>query len=198
MKLRTKPCTIPGCKNFIDARGWCTTHYERWRKNGNPLAVKTQTKILLPYIYDVVMRFEGTECFLWPFKSNVNGYGTLKINSKTQLVTRIVCREAHGEPPTPQHEAAHSCGKGHMGCCNKHHLSWKTHAENVADQKIHGTVASGERNGHAKITNKQAKEIRKIGRSKPQSAIARQYGIDQAAVSRIINGQSYKEEPSHG
>lgn len=31
-----KQCTITGCSRKLHARGWCTTHYMRWRKHGNP------------------------------------------------------------------------------------------------------------------------------------------------------------------
>lgn len=36
-------CSIEGCNRpvKIKSRGWCQTHYFRWRRNGDPLAVKT-------------------------------------------------------------------------------------------------------------------------------------------------------------
>lgn len=36
----TKCCSIEGCDQPHDARGWCKTHYMRWRSNGDPLVVK--------------------------------------------------------------------------------------------------------------------------------------------------------------
>lgn len=30
-------CSVEGCGKPAKARGWCTTHYARWRKTGNPL-----------------------------------------------------------------------------------------------------------------------------------------------------------------
>ena len=35
-----KACKIPGCDDPRDARGWCKAHYERWRRNGDPLLLK--------------------------------------------------------------------------------------------------------------------------------------------------------------
>ena len=32
-----KSCTIPGCPNSHDARGFCSKHYAAWRAHGDPL-----------------------------------------------------------------------------------------------------------------------------------------------------------------
>ena len=34
-----KPCVIENCNTPQNARGWCYTHYNRWRRNGNPLTL---------------------------------------------------------------------------------------------------------------------------------------------------------------
>ena len=34
-------CVIEGCARPHKARGWCGTHYLRWHKHGDPLAMKT-------------------------------------------------------------------------------------------------------------------------------------------------------------
>lgn len=30
-------CSIQGCEKTMQARGWCSTHYARWRRHGDPL-----------------------------------------------------------------------------------------------------------------------------------------------------------------
>lgn len=35
-----RPCSIPECPRPLVARGWCHTHYEMWRRKGDPLAAK--------------------------------------------------------------------------------------------------------------------------------------------------------------
>lgn len=33
---RDKPCLVDGCTNPVAGRGWCGTHYSRWKKYGDP------------------------------------------------------------------------------------------------------------------------------------------------------------------
>ena len=33
----TKICTRPGCEKKRNARGWCSTHYNNWKRRGDPL-----------------------------------------------------------------------------------------------------------------------------------------------------------------
>jgi len=37
--MARKPCVIDGCKNPQNARGWCYTHYYRWKRHGNPMTL---------------------------------------------------------------------------------------------------------------------------------------------------------------
>ncbi|WP_292637037.1 hypothetical protein [Mesorhizobium sp.] len=66
-------------------------------------------------------------------------------DGKCRRVSRLVCEEVHGPPPSPDHEAAHSCDNGDLGCATKRHLSWKTPKENTADKfKERGIFPSAE------------------------------------------------------
>lgn len=35
-------CKIPDCDNAHYSRGWCATHYRRWKRHGSPLAGKAK------------------------------------------------------------------------------------------------------------------------------------------------------------
>jgi HNH endonuclease len=79
-------------------------------------------------------------------------------------------------------------------------LRWGTVAENAADTRAHGTL-NGPANGmfgkkgilnpNSKLTQKKADEIRKAYADKEgsQLMLAKQFGIGQTHVSRIIRGQ---------
>ena len=32
-------CSIENCRRHATARGWCSKHYQRWRKHGSPTVV---------------------------------------------------------------------------------------------------------------------------------------------------------------
>jgi hypothetical protein len=80
-----------------------------------------------------VMPRSRDECLIYPFKRYTNGYGGTWVDGIETYAHRHMCKTKHGEPPTPEHEAAHRCGNGKRGCINPNHLRWATHAENMAD-----------------------------------------------------------------
>lgn len=34
--MKTKTCSVAGCDKPIKARGWCSGHYSKWQRNGDP------------------------------------------------------------------------------------------------------------------------------------------------------------------
>ncbi len=137
----------------------------------------------LRFLTEVVFKYEGDECLVWPYHRNYGGYGSLRIKSKAYLVSRLACDERNGPPPTAKHQAAHSCGKGHEGCCTKRHLSWKTPRENSADAIAHGAVARADRLPQTKLTPSQIIEIRSL--VLPQKQIAIRFGVHPTTISKI-------------
>src|SRR5690606_10732407 len=111
-----------------------------------------------------------------------SGYGQVFFDGKMHIASRYVCAQVHGEPPTPKHEAAHSCGNGSLGCITPSHLSWKTSAENTADQVLHGTLPRGERNGQSKLTDDDVRQILALKGRKSHRDIADSFGISTSNV----------------
>ena len=100
-------CSIEGCGKPVQGRGWCSLHYQRWRFHGDPLRCRHTPKgDLERYYRDVVLTHDGDECLVWPYGTQPNGYAVWD----KQCVSRMVCEEENGPPPTPEHDAAHSCG----------------------------------------------------------------------------------------
>jgi hypothetical protein len=76
------------------------------------------------------LQMDTDDCIDWPYNREPDGYA--RIGNK--LVTRVVCKRVHGAPPEENYEAAHSCHRGHLGCINWKHLSWKTRRANIDDR----------------------------------------------------------------
>lgn len=182
----TAICVIEGCGGRRFGRGWCNKHYRRWWKSGDPLVCRT----IPGEVQEWLARhstFEGEECLAWPFGKNASGYGVVTYKGRQTSAQFAMCEIAHGPPPTPKHEAAHSCGKGREGCVNPQHLRWATSKENSADMIGHGTVARGDKQGSSKLTPDDVREIRRLAGQRLQKDIAAQFGIKQVQVSRIIH-----------
>jgi hypothetical protein len=184
-------CSIPGCGKPYDSKGYCNAHYKRLRKHGDPLGGGTSKGALMRFIHEVALRHAGGECLAWPYAKKDDGYGTVYVDGKTAIVSRYVCELVNGPPPTPYHEAAHSCGKGHESCIAPGHLEWKTQAQNQADKLIHGTIRRGERCGTAKLTEPEAREIISMKGVEPQSSLAKRFGVARSTVAEIHCGENW-------
>lgn len=134
----------------------------------------------------------GDECVTWPFCTD-NGYGLLGYHGETHYAHRMMCRLAHGEPPSPEHEAAHSCGHGDQACINPNHLSWKTCSENQLDRAAHGTKNVWSRRG--KLTPEKAEQIRELKGKKPQREIAEMFGVSRSQISWVMTGRAWVNLP---
>lgn len=109
-------------------------------------------------------------CLMWPF-SRTRGYGTFVYLGKGYYAHRFMCELVHGEPPTPAHQAAHSCGNGHLGCVNPKHLAWKTQSENQLDCREHGTQAKTDTGNKGRLSLALADEIRALKGIKPNGRL---------------------------
>lgn len=129
-------------------------------------------------------------CLIWPF-ATLHGYGQFGMSGKNYYAHRYMCELAHGAPPTPQHQAAHSCGNGHKGCVNPKHLSWKSKSENQLDCRQHGTQARSRYGIFGKLDFEKADRIRRLKGEKTQREIAEEFGISESTVSDIWLGRTW-------
>lgn len=182
-----KPCFVARCNGNAaysggGRRGLCGLHYKRYLKTGEPILPKSEATLrgdAQRYFRDHVLSYEGDDCLVWPFFRKEDGRGMMSGGDRPILVHRQVCIEAHGPPPSDEHEAAHLCGNGHLGCVNKRHLAWKTKLENRADTKIHGTWGW-------KLTEPEVKEIRRLEGVVAASELADRYSVDPSLIYLIF------------
>ena len=196
MAAKFKACSVDNCKGNAHytaggKKDLCGKHYQRLWKTGDPLGGDTEKGEPMRFILEVVMTYDGDECLKWPFAENGHGRGQLRVGGENLQAHRYVCTLSNGEPPTPLHEAAHSCGNGDKGCITKGHLSWKTRVENEADKLIHGTHNRGERHPLAKLSEDDARYILASKGIISQKALANQFDINESTVRGIQRGRGW-------
>ena len=132
-------------------------------------------------------------CWLWTGNKLKGGYGLFKAD-KQRLAHRVSYFYATGTYPTGV--LRHSCDN--PACVNPAHLTDGTQQENIDDMMLKGRYVKsyGERNGHAKLTNQRAKELReeyeKGGISTAE--MARREGLNQSCIWRMLKGLTYPTE----
>lgn len=150
-------CSIEGCgkkrKTYPNGNGaypLCTMHRERLRK-GQPMDAPCQKRRSdeMDAFFERAVACTDVECLPWPFKrhsksnyaiwTRTSEPGVVVRGRRSPYIAREICYRLYGEPPTPDHQAAHNCGKGHEGCVNGSHLRWATRLENEHDKEEHGT-----------------------------------------------------------
>lgn len=186
-------CIVLGCGRHSLARGWCKLHYERWRRFGDPKAsVRAISARGAPLAWLHAHKDHvGDKCVPWPFARFPDGRAHMRAGKPT----RIMCELIHGAAPSPRHEAAHSCGNGHLACVNPRHLRWATADENAADKEGHGTVVRGQRHHAAKLNEADVIVIRNLAGTVPQSRLANNYGVRTSCISKIVNRQAWGHIP---
>lgn len=181
-----RSCLVDGCDKAAKARGLCGGHWYRWRKYGDPTLGVTGKGEPNRFLHDVVFAYQGDECLIWPY-GKTKGYARIN-GHHTSEVCRLVCEKIYGSAPTDRHQAAHSCGNGHKGCCAPSHLRWATSTENMRDQYFHGTRVMGERHGGARLRDEDILAIRSVPKSFTSAAIAKQFGMSRRQIADIRRG----------
>lgn len=134
----------------------------------------------------------GDECVPWPFCKNHKGYGMLGHNGRMWKANRLMCMLAHGDPPTPKHQAAHTCGHGHLSCVNPRHLEWKTNYENQMDRVAHGTMPKVGKH-RRRLTPEQIEEVRALKGKVAQYDLAKRFGVKPGCIEYW---QSHSKPPA--
>lgn len=185
-----KICEVDGCGNTASRGKLCNTHYLRLRRHGD-IHHKTRASDGEPQAWlRQHINHEGEGCLTWPFAKGRDGRGRLQKDVSPQA-HRAMCILAHGEPPSPIHEAAHSCGKGHDACVHPKHLRWAMPVDNAADRKIHGTECRGENKPTSKLRQVDVVKIMGLRGQMTQREIGAMFGVDSETVGSIHRQETW-------
>lgn len=133
-------------------------------------------------------------CWPWLGGQNADGYGDVwykeegSNRGRNCKAHRVAWTLTNG--PIPDGMAVlHHCDN--RPCCNPAHLWLGTIADNNADMTAKHRQAQGDRHGMATLTKEQVRAIRACQGS--QRNIARQFGISQRQVGRLLRATAWKE-----
>lgn len=190
---RPTECKIDGCSRA--PRGavlqLCSAHYQKLYKRGDAVAAPQRADHGAPREWlRANAGHGGDDCLIWPFARHTNGEAAIG-DRQSRQAARLMCIMAHGDPPSPDMQAAHSCGKGHLACVNPRHLSWKTPKQNMEDKRRHGTHLEGERCPNAKLTEIQVRAIRDLAASFSVADLAEIFGVHGWTISNIIKRETW-------
>jgi hypothetical protein len=194
-------CLVPYCERSAHwaakgRNGYCSNHNYRWKRHGDPLGGRIPPGEAPRFLYEVAMRFSLKQCLIWPYAQNGVGYGKIVIDGRHLLVHRLVCERVYGPPPTDKHFAAHSCGRGHEGCCSPAHVRWATPTENSADQLRHGTRRRGEACGSSKLDEAAVIDIRRrAAAGEGAREIAAAHSVTPSNVHYIVRRNTWAHIP---
>jgi hypothetical protein len=139
-------------------------------------------------LWSRVARGSDDECWPWQGPRLPKGYGTLSYLGQSVLTHRAAYQVANGVD-LGEHWVLHMCDN--PPCCNPRHLVLGDNAENVRHRVERGRQQRGFRGPGAKLTEEQVREIRADPR--PQTQIARDYGVDQSTVSYVKTRRKYAD-----
>jgi transcriptional regulator len=132
-------------------------------------------------------------------KTSINRYtgyaAVLLIGEDGRRARRYVHRlalEAFVGPCPPGMECRHFPDNDRLN--NRlENLSWASHAENLADRYVHGTVMAGGRHCFTSLTEGDVAEIRRRrAAGETHQAIAESFGVARETVSCICRGRAWK------
>jgi hypothetical protein len=112
---------------------------------------------------------------------------TIKGKRKQVLVHRLVLESFVGLP-NDGFECCHN--NGNRKDNRLENLRWDTRKNNHADKASHGTAQIGEKNGASKLTEKQARYIKKSNES--SLTLSARYGVSKGCIEKVKYGYTWK------
>lgn len=138
-------CSIEDCTRPLLARGWCSTHYERWRYSErlDLLSVRSESERFWDMVdFGEFGTCSGSDCWLYRGAKSGKGYSSFGSDNGTVSGHLFAYRTLIGPVPDGMeldhtcHSTDKSCVGGntcrHRLCVNPAHLEPVTHATNVS------------------------------------------------------------------
>jgi len=148
-------CSIDGCERKRSSRGWCNTHYERWRRHGDPHFAGKFAARNCATPHDAFRAYmpgvpPEDSCWEWTGCRDSEQYGVISHDYRTLRAHRVAYELFVGKIPDG-FVICHHCDN--PSCCNPNHLYAGTNSENSADMVSRGRSRRGHREKKTRCVN---------------------------------------------
>lgn len=121
-------CGVEECDSPSSVRGYCTRHYRRVLRYGDPHKLKRSPRYATAAeAFDARTERDG-DCLVWTGSQSSKGYGALNDKGRSHLVHRWAYERANGPIPKGMH-IDHTCHN--RLCVNVEHLRLATRFDNA-------------------------------------------------------------------
>lgn len=149
-----RTCSIDGCDNATHSRGWCSTHYNRWRlgKDMDAPVQRRATGSVEERFWAHVDKSGPDGCWLWTAGAASHGYGQLMVWEDGKGAPILAHRLSYEMTSGPIPDGAlidHVCHN--RQCVNPEHLrlaTRKQNAENYRPGSVPSNNTSGQRGAY--------------------------------------------------
>lgn len=147
--------------------------------------------------WERVQKHDGDGCWVWLGATSTNmRYGCMSLGRQrsVQYTHRLSWELANGPIP-PGLCVLHRCDN--PPCVRPDHLFLGTRRDNMTDKVEKGRQQRGEQTGSAVLTETQVAEILLAYATGefPVLGLAGEYGVEEATVRAIVNGQTWTHVP---
>lgn len=186
--MTERTCSILGCERLHEARGWCDTHYARWKRTGVPGEAALRHRPLgmtLSEAFHYLMPGDPPDegCWIWSRSRNPDGYGIIGFQKKHIGAHRVSYEIFKGSIPNGL-DVLHHCDN--PPCCNPKHLYVGLPTLNSQHMVIRN------RQWNQKLTADDIPEIRRRhAEGESQASLGRSYGVRGSAIGKVIHGETW-------
>lgn len=156
-------CTVENCNRKTYGRGYCSPHYRRWKRHGDPqpdVPVRKAKRTVAERFWEKVAKSDG--CWEWTGYRHPAGPGMLNVNRIPRYAHRISL-ELHGVTVPDGVEVDHICMN--PPCVNPAHLRVATRKQNEENKPMRRNTASGYRGvSHFRETGKWRAHVTHLGK----------------------------------
>lgn len=191
-------CSVPECERPVSSWGWCSGHYQRWKKTGDVQEGK-------PF-REIRRGLSAEELFLlglpdplppadscWEWAGTRSHYGVVQQGGRNIYAHRMAWERAANSHIPAKMVVRHTCDN--KFCVNPGHLVLGEQSDNVRDAVERRLNCRGERHGRSALTEVEVREIKRLLRDSnlSQTQIADRFPkITRSAVDGISSGRTWR------